>query len=828
MRRRIDQVRSPLPELKALKIVLSFLLLPVLLKPTMYAQEPAATLTITVRDQSGAAIPGVELILTGDQGSLRRTSLANQEGVAVFSAVPAGTYDVQATRTGFAAGMIRNVRVRQGEPEAQVLTLQVAGVSQRVNVEGTNESYTLPKAATATKTDTPLMETPFTVQVIPQRVLKDLDIGSSGMADALAYQGVQSLGKAPATEDQIYRGFQTSSTLWNGIRIEELGFADAYGNGGVWMDDVERLEVLKGPSSILYGRAQPGGAVNILTRKPQADFHGEVRTGIGSWSNPWVGLDLTGPLNKGKTLNSRLNASWERSDSYYHYGPEYRSSGIAPALSWRVTRATTIGIEGQFRNLQGINSELGAIPIDPATGRPLNVDPYKYSIAPGTLTKYRQSRTMLTLDHRFHDQWSLSWKYLHDAPENLANQDAFYNNPQFPIQPDGSLVVSRWPFYNWAQTRLDATTLDLTGHLKAFGIRHTLLFGAEYYKYRNHGRGKSDFSGDPAYNTDYLNPSPLPTLDAIPADTLTTRRRQPAVYLQDQMSLPANVHLLLGVRWQRLDEASSYNAVDFTSSSDYRKGEIQPRFGVLWRPQAWVSTYYNYSKSMGASTGLAYPGTPLPPQAARQHELGVKTEWLHDRLIATAAVFDITKFNLPSADVDHPGFNIAFGEVTSKGYEFGLQGELTANWSVLFNHTYARPKVTKAASGASGAPDSSTPPEGSLLPFISNRVFSLLSSHRLPWEWAHGWTIGGSVQWASDANPYYYSTLPTGPYTGYTLVSTFVSYRTKVAGLDTTLQLNVNNLFDERYQRYFLDYGGMANGDYGAPRQVRLSLRVGF
>lgn len=700
----------------------------------------------------------------------------------------------------------------------------------KVEVRDTEDlDYVAIRSTTATKTDTPLLETPFTIQVIPQQVLKDLDIGSGGLGEALAYQGVQSLGKAPATEDQIYRGFQTSSTLWNGMRIEESQFADAYGNGGVWMDNVERLEVLKGPSSILYGRSQPGGAVNIITRKPQAQSAGEIRAGGGSWSNGWVALDLTGPLNQDANLLYRLNVSGETQDSYFRYGQKYTSRGIAPALTWHAGSSTTIGIEGQYREMQGINSEVGAIPIDPGTGKPLDIDPYAYSIAPGTKTKYRQLRTLLTMDHGFNEDWSLSWKALHDTPRNLANQDAYYNSPQFPIQPDGSLIVGRWPFYNWAKTRLNATTLDVTGHLDTQGIRHTLLIGAEYYDYRSDGTGRSDFSGDPAYETDYFDPSPLPTLDSIPKDSFSTRRKQPAVYVQDQMQLPGNVSLLLGLRWQRLEEATSYESVGFSSQSDYRKSVVQPRVGVLWLPQAWLSTYYSFSRNMGASTGLSYPGNSLPPQSARQHELGVKAQWLDGKLLATVAAFDITKLNLPTADVDHPGFNIALGEVRSKGYEIGLQGQLTQDWNLLFNYTYARPEVIKAASGASSATDSGTPPEGSLLPYVSNRVFSLLTSYHLPWETVHGLTIGAGVQWASDSNPYAFASLPTGPYTGYTLVSAFASWTTKVAGHDTTLQLNGNNLFDRKYQRYFLDYGsGMALGNYGAPRQVRLSLRVGL
>jgi outer membrane receptor for ferric coprogen and ferric-rhodotorulic acid len=117
---------------------------------------------------------------------------------------------------------------------------------------------------------------------------------------------------------------------------------------------------------------------------------------------------------------------------------------------------------------------------------------------------------------------------------------------------------------------------------------------------------------------------------------------------------------------------------------------------------------------------------------------------------------------------------------------------------------------------------------GQLLPEVSNRTFSSLTSYNLPWKSLNGWTVGGGVNWASATNPRSNATLPTGPYTGYTVVSGFASYRFRFERVQATLQMNVNNLFDERYFHYLRDSAGVASGNYGAPRNFRLSLRVGF
>ncbi|MEY2632154.1 MAG: hypothetical protein RIR00_808, partial [Pseudomonadota bacterium] len=195
------------------------------------------------------------------------------------------------------------------EEETQLGTIEVRA---RSDIE---TGYAVQRTSTATKTDTPLLQTPMTVEVIPQQVLREQGQTSGGLPSVLSYLGVQSLGMKDQGDYLIFRGFSSPTTLWNGFRIEDATPGLTYANGGVWMNNVERLEVLKGPASILYGRTEPGGAVNVLTKKPQENFQGEVNAGVGSWSNYWLGADLTGALNESKTLLYRLNIATEDSDS---------------------------------------------------------------------------------------------------------------------------------------------------------------------------------------------------------------------------------------------------------------------------------------------------------------------------------------------------------------------------------------------------------------------------------------------------------------------------------------------------------------------------------
>ena len=473
--------------------------------------------------------------------------------------------------------------------------------------------------------------------------------------------------------------------------------------------------------------------------------------------------------------------------------------------------------EGQYRSLSGANN-YSKIPIDPATKLPIPVDP-SYTFPQDTVSRFEQYRTMAGIDHRFGANWSLTGKFMHDYVDSPLVQYIFYTQPQFPIQSPGQLLIGRNSVVTVADTTVDAGTLDLTGHGTGLGIKHTFLLGADYYAYRYAGMQGYNFDNDPAFTTNYFNPGPYPWNQIPLTDPQDFRRRSPAFYAQDQMELPANLHLLIGGRYQRVNEL-----INFVSDDKYIRNVFLPQAGLSWRPRTWLSAYYSYAENMGVNNGFAFPNQPLAPERSKQHEVGIKTQWLNERIIATVAGFRITKFNIAAGDPDHFGFNIGLGEVRSTGVELGLQGALTKNLNLLLNYTYARPEVIIGADNAT-ASDAESIAAGQLLPFVSNRTFSSLMNYTMP---VRGWTVGGGVNWASATNPTATTTLPTGPYTGYTLLSAFTSYRLPLERLDASIQLNVNNLTDERYLFNFSNNSTLVSGNYGAPRQVKLSLRFGF
>jgi iron complex outermembrane receptor protein len=682
--------------------------------------------------------------------------------------------------------------------------------------------YALPNSTTATKTDTPLMETPMTVEVLPLKIIRDLGITSGGLTEALAYVGVQSNGFGAQGESLSFRGFSTSTTLWNGFRIDEITTNLLGANGGVWMDNVERLEVLKGPSSSLYGRAEPGGAVNIVTKKPiNSGFYASVNTGIGSWADRWVGADVSGMLNEAQTVRYRLNVSNQDSHSWYTHGPDYHSLAVAPVLEWQIGPNTRLTFEGQYRDLEGISGQ-PYVPINPATGKLLSVSP-KNTLLPGNEARFEQRRSMLGLQHQFNPDWSISWRYMQNQVYSPYNRNNFVLGSTFPITAgnlDSSLMVGNTK----NRLKVDASMVDISGHVHTAGLNHTLLLGADYYRTQVNQRSGFDFS----QTTNYLDPSP--PVDPALTDYWRIHRYETAFYLQDQIQFANDWHLLLGGRYQKLKDHSVSDAPSLFlpfQEVTYEKNVFLPRAGLLWRAMPWLSTYYNYSENMGANTGLNAQGRPLRPEEARQHELGIKTEWLDGRLNALFSVFELNKYNISSVDPANPAFNISVGEVRSRGYELNIQGALTDQWNIILNSSLARPMVIKGAEAAS-AFTGPTIVAGQLLPYVSNRTFSMLSSYRLHGA-MEGWSLGGGYYWSSAPNPQDGATIRTH---AYEIVSLFANYETILSGHKTLLQLNINNLFDKKYLVYQGDDvtsgGNTLGGNWGMPRQLKLGVRMEF
>jgi iron complex outermembrane receptor protein len=659
---------------------------------------------------------------------------------------------------------------------------------------------------------------------MPRQVLDDMG-QQQNIGDALRLLGVASTGYDSYLSWYSYRGFTSTTTLWNGFRIEEVTPSGGPGVGPVWMDNVERLELMRGPASILYGQVEPGGMINVITRKPQEQFHAEARFGVGSWNNRWEILDVTGPLDESKTLLARVIVSDQQSGSWFNHSSPYKSQAVAPQLEWRVTPQTTLAFEGQYRQVE---SETWRYSYSfNQLGQYISA-PRQDSRLPDNVARWEQSRSMIGVNHRFDQNWSVSWKFLHDTANEPWAHYQSAGDADFSTLAPGVLNVGLGLIYNNANLKTSASTLDVLGHFSTWGVDHTLLTGMDMYAQEFN----SSFNYVGASPTNIFDPTRARLNFGDPAWGEARDRLKHSLYLQDQVALPFGLHVLGGLRYERIREDYTYGG---TASSTYRKDVVTPRFGVLWRPQPWISGYYSYSENQGQSPGFEYPGNPLKPQFSRQHEAGVKTELMDGRLNATASVFELTKENIGATDQIHPNFVIGVGKVRSTGYEFNVQGALTDDWQVLANYSFARPLVVVGSSGAfAGGYSSGAITAGELLPDVPLRNFSIWTSYRLPF-WSD-LTLGGGASWRSKSTPKSWSRdLVTGEAvsaSAYWLASAFIRYETWIGGYNAKLQLNVDNLFDTVYSNESACYGGFGGNScyriYGPPRSARLELRVAF
>jgi iron complex outermembrane recepter protein len=715
-----------------------------------------------------------------------------------------------------------------------------------------DSEYVAPIATTATKTDTPIMETPVNVQVITQQVLQDQQViridqalkNVSGVT--VGAGGDTSFGNA--FDAVVIRGFQTDSHLRNGVRIDSFGgdtelFTQQLAN-------VESIEVLKGPAAILYGAVEPGGVVNIITKQPQATPSYSADQQLGSYNLYRTSMDATGPLNEAATLLYRFDGSYDTSGSIVDLGFT-RDLFIAPTLKLVIDPSTQATLEYEHKD-SNFNGNYAAFPlIEAPSGQflPLFNDP---TVNFGERSALREITDLAGLHwlHSFNAQWSIKQQILvnlvHvDAPQVTADGIG----PSDPSNPESAPAVYRVtsPFNTRDSTY--ASYVDLTGHFGTGGIQHSLLLGGDWYRFN------SKFAlmiSNPSFSPDASRDSLINLFNPVHPGT-SFGPLQPefagtgptdswGIHLQDQIALPENVFALLGVRYQHVYEANfSGQTLSSLTSTPLTGSAATPRVGVLWHPQSWVSVYGNYAKNWGPSNG--YPtanGGIVPPTSARQKEVGAKFDLLGGRLTSTIAVYDLTKTNIPTPDPNNPCCFIVTGAVRSKGLELDVQGELSPGWNVIVNYSNIDARIV-----SSNDPGN---PAGTQWFETPRLTGNLWTTYDFAPDSDRGFRVGGGVTYQGSQPSANYSGVPALQTTDYTELAGHATfglmggYRVSADGFKIKAQLNVSNLLNKRYFSYIslsnpqsystYTYDSAVYGFdrrlYGDPRTVVGSIAVQF
>jgi len=675
------------------------------------------------------------------------------------------------------------------------------------------KAYTVPNATTATKTDTPIMETPVSIQVIPQQVLKDqqttrLDQAVKNVSGVYS----SSLFQGQSGDEFVIRGFRNNNIVYrDGFRLDNTNL------GKTDLANVERIEILKGPASILYGRIEPGGLINYVTKKPLSTPYYSLQQQFGSFNSYRTTFDVTGPLLANNTLNYRLNFAYENSNSFRQFVGVERYF-IAPVLEWNITPRTQVRLELDHLHNDTTPDNIGLIALG---NRPAPIPKERNLGEPTDFQNAVQDIVGLSFSHALHAQWQLNGRFNAEITESedggafgdIFSDDDLIDGHILPRQGQGLIGLAET-----SDRFTYALGLDLTGKFTTGPLAHTLLLGGDYY-HKTDDSVCCNIRGFNIDNIDIFAPvhgvrlDPVDTSFASPSHSLT---KWYGFYLQDQIELPYHVFLLAGFSYDNADESSDSPFGSGNSSDD----QASPRGGLLWRPLPWLSLYGSYVENFGAGNGSLFDrnGNPLPPETAQQWELGAKTEFFDGRLGGSFAYFDLTKQNIAATDPldpENPLRAIPIGEANSHGVELDVAGELSPGWNFLANYAYTEATITK---------DNFFGSEGRRLANVPQNGGRLWSTYRVQAGAFRGLTLGGGVtardqRQGNNTNDFQ---LPS-----YATVELMAGYQFTMGVSRVTLQLNVDNLLDEDFFESSADFG-RARIRPGAPRSFFGLMKAEF
>ncbi|MGO9768906.1 MAG: TonB-dependent siderophore receptor [Roseiarcus sp.] len=709
-------------------------------------------------------------------------------------------------------------------------------------------SYVTPVISTGTKTDTPVMDTPVNVQEITEKVLDDQQ--AINLAEAVrnvsgVYAASGAVVNAYTPSPSIFlRGFQTNNIYVDGFRIDGGG-ASSYIDvtGTRELGNVQSVEVLKGPAAILYGLSEPGGIINVTTKDPQDTPHYAVTQQVGSLALYRTVVNATGPLTQDKSVLYRLDTSYENNGAPFGSlidGTHLQSFFVAPVVKWNLSEQTWVKAEAQYNDYRTSLLRSNAVTFNGSfVNISRNINYYGDSALhePSTLAAF-------TISHKFNEDWSIKQRVAYAGFDFSAD----LNNPSAVTVSNGLPILTRSNSQTVGLQRTFSTNLDLVGHFDLLGVKNTLLFGGDFYRTST---SSETFTGAPFSSTlvslNFPVEPGLPTGASL-TETATSLSRQDTsgLYIQDQIELPYGFFAMAGARYQKITQQSTsrINATSASLNSNINASldadRVTPRYGLLWRPEKWISLYGAYTEGFGAQSGYVYPGNLAPPSDARSWELGAKFEAYDGRLRATVDYFDLKKTNTLVSDTDPTHLcngtascTVPTGASESKGMELDVKGELLPGWNVILAYTNEDVRVIQGT--VSGY---STEKAGSRLPYTPRNIGRLATTYEFQDTTFKGLKVGATytytgsqaIQTAGGLNGIVPPLLPA-----YGIVDLMSAYTFTVDGLKTTAQLNATNIFDKTY---YTDadqnnsptkgFGVSYRRTYGPPFALRGSLRVEF
>ncbi|CZW36074.1 TonB-dependent siderophore receptor [Enterobacter cloacae] len=663
--------------------------------------------------------------------------------------------------------------------------------------EATN-GYQPLNTSTATLTNMPMLDIPQVVNTVSDKVLEDQHATSLDEALYNVSNVVQTNTLGGTQDAFVRRGFganRDGSIMTNGLRtVLPRSFNAA----------TERVEVLKGPASTLYGILDPGGLINVVTKRPETRFGGSISATSSSFGGGTGQVDVTGPID-GTRLAYRLTGEYQDEDYWRNFGNE-RSTFIAPSLTWFGDDAT-VTVLYSHRDYK-TPFDRGTI-FDLSTKQPVNVDRKTRFDEPFNVTDGQSDLAQLNAEYRLNSQWTAKFDY-------SFSQDKYSDNQARVMAYDAKTgnLTRRVDATQGSTQRMHSTRADLQGNVDIAGFYNEILTGVSYENYdllrtdMMRCKNVKDFN---IYHPTYGNLSKCTTVSAADSDQ-TLKQESYSAYAQDALYLTDKWIAVAGLRYQYYTQYAGKGR-PFNVNTDSRDEQWTPKLGLVYKLTPSVSLFANYSQTFMPQSSIASYIGDLPPETSNAYEVGAKFD-LFDGITANIALFDIHKRNvLYNESVGGETIAKTAGRVRSQGVEVDLAGSLTENTNIIASYGYTDAKVLEDPDYA-GKPLPNVPRHtGSL--FLTYDIHNAIGGNTL--------TLGGgghgvSRRSATNGADYY---LP-----GYFVADAFMAYKMKLQ-YPVTLQVNVKNLFDKTYYTSSIATNNLGN-QIGDPREVQFTVKMAF
>ncbi|WP_419789746.1 TonB-dependent siderophore receptor [Shewanella xiamenensis] len=656
----------------------------------------------------------------------------------------------------------------------------------------------------------PATELPQAITVLDEQLIKDT--GLTRFQDLLDYSAsVARQNNGGGLWDSFsLRGFPGNENMPSGYLIN--GFNGGRGfSGHRDLSNVAYVEILKGPGSALYGRSEPGGTVNIVTKKPQYEAQGYLKASAGSFDQYRLEGDFTSGLTD--TLAFRINGAWQEHDSFRDYVFSDKKI-VTPSLRWQLSDRSSLLYEVEYlrqeqlfdRGVVVLNNDFNTVPRSRYLGEP-NDGP----------TKVDATGHQLTYEYELNEDWSLTAGYNYrDSSLNGYSSDAELAKGRQSLYDDGRTLTRQHRYRDYASED-HSVRAELSGQFDTGSIRHNLLLGTDAYHYRLK-TGLYRYRGQKgAYAIDIFAPQ---YGAAQPEVSLLYENRETqdvwGAYLQDQLELTEHWKLHLGLRFDRYSQeiAEQVNA----SLSDQRDHRVSPKVGLVYQWSEALSVYGSYSEGFLPLSGTDFAGNPFEPEESKSVELGVKfnSTWFELPVNGSLAWFDAQKSNILTSDPVNVGFSATLGEAKSTGIELDVAAELTESLQATLSYAYLN---TRTANDSLNLDWGVLIPAGSPLVNVPKHTGSIILKQDL-----NDLSIDGhlGLSWRYVDSRLGDSADPSFQLPSYQLLGMFFTTR---LGENLSLALNVDNLLDEHY--IASSYSALWAVP-GEPRNVKVSVSYEF